>query len=240
LPYDEALYRYFDFIIDLYCKKWIGGTPRTISSSLQRANAELKTREILLKCHWYWWYLTLPGNVFSDYGRFSVFPNPHIRSNGFMVRREMLSGWQVSDIQTKLDACAFESGMESLTNRVRKAGYAAVTVDRFGEGFDVNDWPRARLFRIMDQGGLLISDNQTKQYAEMSEGARAAHRRMTWGDFLDSVPADFPRLPFEFGDSSLDANLHRGPGMRRSVVGRATGEAINLTIKALRVLAETI
>lgn len=240
VAYDEALYRYFGFIIDLYCKNWIGGAPKTNSSVLQRVRAELKAREILLKCYCYWWYLTLPGNVFSDYGRFSTFPNPHIRSNGFMIRRDMLSSWDVSDIQSKLDACAFESGADSLTNKVRKAGYAAITVDRFGQGYDVNEWPRARLFRLADQGGLLISDNQTKQYAEMSEGARAAHRRMTWGDFLDPMPADFPLLPFAFGNGSLGANLRRGPAIGRGVVGWGTGRTLKVMIKALSVLGRTI
>lgn len=231
MPYDEAFYRYFDFLVDLYCQKWRDGKlPRADGSLLQRLESELKSRERLLKCRWYWWYLTLPGNVFSDYGRFSAFPNPHIRSNGFMVRRETMLTWDISDIQGKLDACAFESGMDGLTNRVRKAGYAAISVDRFGQGFDVNEWWRARLFRLAGQDGLLISDNQTRQYANMSEGTRASHRRMTWGDFLEPPPADFPLLPFGFGKGSLEAKLQEGQTFIRGVVA----PAVVAPIKALR------
>jgi hypothetical protein len=209
IPYDKSLHRYCDFIIDLYCRDWCAGkqadgqNDNAPTGAMRRMLAELKRSYVLAASCAIWWTLTRPGRVFSDYRQFPPFPNPHIRSNGFMVERDRLLHFDCSQIQSKLDACAFESGPESLTTQLRRAGLSAITVDRDGRGYDVGDWWRGRLFRLGDQEDLLLTDNQSRAFNKMSAGARATHIRMTWGDYLSPAPDDFPRLAFRFRKGSL-------------------------------------
>jgi hypothetical protein len=131
--------------------------------------------------------------------QFPRFPNPHIRSNGFMMLRERLLGMNFPSPKSKWDAYAFESGPRSLTAQLRRDGLAAVVVDRKGHGYDVDQWCCSGTFRLGDQSNLLITDNQTRFYASMAPGHRATLARMTWGDYLGAAPEDFPTFGFEFG-----------------------------------------
>ena len=148
--------------------------------------------------HRRWLELLRPKQPFKDYAQFPAFPNPHIRSNGFMVRRERILAFDPVEIRTKLDACAFESGPDSLTARLRRDGLAAVVVGRDGSGRSVTDWPNSGTFRLGEQTNLLISDNQSRTFMHMSPGERIVHVRMTWGDHLAPAPTDFPDFGFKF------------------------------------------
>jgi hypothetical protein len=214
VPYDEAVHRYCDFVVDKYCVGW-RKLPRTKSEFLLGEGRSgfnlLKRGASILASRALWWKLTRRGQVFSDFAQFLPFPNPHIRSNGFMVQRERLLSFLPAQIQKKLDACAFESGADGLTMRVRKAGLSAIIVDNNGRGYDVEYWPTGQLFRVGNQAGLLLTDNQSRAFENMSVGARVTHTRMTWGDYLGVSPNDFPRLAFRFRKGSLSAtrNLWR-------------------------------
>src|SRR5581483_7525301 len=105
-----------------------------------------------------WEQLTAPGKVFANYRQFPGFPNPHIRTSGFMLRRARLMPFQPADIKTKMDAIAFESGDNGLTAQLRRAGLAALVCTKDGRGFDVRDWPRSGTFRLGDQPNLILTD----------------------------------------------------------------------------------
>jgi hypothetical protein len=211
-PYDKDFHRYCDFIVDPYCQKWCAAKqvnkPDTYAPTeawnrvLNKINRRFINAESIAR----WWWLTRPRQVFADYGRFQPFPNPHVRSNGFMVQRERLLQFARSQIKSKLDACAFESGADSVTVQLRRAGFSAITVDSCGRGYDVEDWWRGRLFRLGNQEDLLLTDNQSRSFNTMSPGARATHIRMTWGDYLGPPPDDFPALAFKFNKGSLSAS----------------------------------
>lgn len=141
--------------------------------------------------------------------RFPSFPNPHIRSNTFLMRRERLLSLGFGAMRTKWDAYAFESGRQSLTARLRRQGLATLIVNRDGEAFDVNDWASSGTFRLGDQAGLLVSDNQTRMFSTMAPGHQAVVARMTWGDYLGPPPADYP---------NLGVSLARDPQLSRSSV----------------------
>jgi hypothetical protein len=214
VPYDEAVHRYCDFVVDKYCDGWrklsqskgkpLLGEGRSAFTLLKHGASNSASRAR-------WWKLTRRGQVFGDYGQFLPFPNPHIRSNGFMVQRERLLSFSSAQVQKKLDACAFESGADSLTVQIRKAGLSAIIVDNNGRGYDVENWSTGQLFRVGNQGGLLLTDNQSRAFENMSAGARVTHARITWGDYLGVRPGDFPRLAFQFRKGSLSAtrNLWR-------------------------------
>jgi hypothetical protein len=155
----------------------------------------------ILRYPWYRWKAMSrlwPGAQIIDIRQFPAFPNPHLRSNGFIIRRERLRRFDRVRMASKSDANMFESGAHSLTAQLRREGLAAIVVGRDGHGYDVPNWPRSKTFRLGDQENLLLSDNQSRSFAAMSAGARATHRRITWGDYLGPAPRDFPDLGFAF------------------------------------------
>jgi hypothetical protein len=204
----ESAAHYFNFIIKHNCPaaiveappqlpphridRWMAQTARLISD---------RQRDVEFCAHWE--KLTAPGAAFEYCRRFPVFPNPHIRSNGFMVRRLRLVPFEPSQIQTKMDACAFESGLDSLTAQLRRAGLAAIVVTNDGEGYDVPDWWRSNTFCLGDQSKLLLTDNRTREFASISPGMRTVCIRVTWGDYLGPAPADFPEIGYAFPKASL-------------------------------------
>src|SRR4029077_8639942 len=119
------------------------------------------------------------------------------------------------------DACAFESGTASLTARLRKSGLSAIIVDSGGHAYDIESWPNGQLFRVGNQEGLLLTDNQSRGFDKMTTGARVAHTRMTWGDYLGVKPANFPRLPYTFRKGSSSATRHLWQELlRRCILSR--------------------
>jgi hypothetical protein len=204
----QAAY-YFDFYLRQACPAAIIEpaaqlSPRGIERWRAKPARLVKRREQDLGFERYWANLVRPDAVFADYRRFPAFPNPHIRSNGFMVRRARLMPFDPSKISGKLDACAFESGRDSLTAQVRRAGLAAVLVANDGQGYDVPDWSRSGTFRLGDQSKLILTDNRTQDFASMPPGERSVHVRITWGDYLEPAPVDFPDFGYAFARSSLD------------------------------------
>jgi hypothetical protein len=199
--YDRSAAYYFDFVLRARHPRWYSPTGGVIPpqrrrfphlSTLAGAVAGAIARPWLeLRGTASIW----PGAPRFDAQQFPRFPNAHIRSNAFMIQRER---WlELAFLpRRKVDASLFESGPQSLTARLRSSGLAAVVVGADGQRYDVVDWPRSRTFRLGDQANLLIHDNHTRAFEAMSPGARVAHAWMTWGDYLDMLPADFPDLGF--------------------------------------------
>ena len=219
IPYDERLVFYYDFVIDVRCRIWKARGAGQAYPAWEALLSRLKTtvwrhrgsasfadvfrpasRQASLDDQFerHWNRLLGPGRILADYAQFPPFPNPHIRSNGFMVGRERLleSGFKAPD--TKIGACVFESGADSLTSRLRQRGLRALVVDKHGRGYDVHDWSRSRTFRLSAQEHLLLHDKQTRSFDLMPRGSQLALRRLTWGDYAGPPPGDFPDLGLRF------------------------------------------
>jgi len=108
------------------------------------------------------------------------FPNPHIRTNAFLIRRETLDRLAPLVVRDKTDAWRFESGRRSLTAQVIDQGLKIALVDSLGKICFPDDWPSSRTFRSGDQSHLLVADNQTRAFAEASAETRASLSSMSW------------------------------------------------------------
>jgi hypothetical protein len=123
---------------------------------------------------------------------FPRFPNPHLRSNAFCLRRELfLECVEDFEIQNKLDAYLFESGPRSLMKRITDTGKRVAIVGRDGRAYGPRWWPFSGIYRQGAQSNLLVADNVTRAYdaADWSEKVRLATR--TWGDYLNE---DYPLM----------------------------------------------
>lgn len=113
---------------------------------------------------------------------FPLFPNPHLRTNAFMLRTSHARRY-FSDriIDEKADAWRFESGTNSLTQQVFASGLACLIVGRNGCGYGHKSWTQSETFRQGLQSNLLIFDNVTRSYIDMLPAERVSAIRRTWG-----------------------------------------------------------
>lgn len=213
IPYDPRISAYFDFILEQQCPAWkANGLARLLRKRsplsklkallIKRPHRHLKQRRrwpiLRQQLQQRWDTYTQEGQPMARLLHFPRFPNPHIRSNGFLVRRKDLLDARRAPIDDKLDACEVESGADSLTWQLRRRGLRAVLVDRHGTGYDVDGWWRSKTFRLGDQRDLLMADNRTRDYDSMTPEARITHAVMSWGDYLMRPPRDFAKIGVTF------------------------------------------
>lgn len=117
-------------------------------------------------------------NVF-EYGRH---PNPHIRTNAFMVDRAQFLSLKLPSFKNKKDAYRFESGRRSLTRQYLARGLQTVVTDRNGKVYATEQWNVSETFWTGDQVNLLIADNRTCDYAEGTPEFRVYLEHAAWVD----------------------------------------------------------
>jgi hypothetical protein len=122
----------------------------------------------------------VPGAL-KRWAAYPPFPNPHIRTNAFMIRRDVFQRVEWPRNPSRMGALRFESGRRSLTRQVLAMGLDAVIVGRDGRRYGVSEWPLSSTFRQNGQHNLLVADNRTIQY---STGAPEFKRQLAaaaWG-----------------------------------------------------------
>jgi hypothetical protein len=112
---------------------------------------------------------------------FAPFPNPHIRTNAFMLRRTLALSLRWGPYRTKADVYRSESGRSGFSSQARAAGLRNLVVDRDGRSYESHDWPESDTFRYREQSRLMIADNRTRDYAAASASAREHLGRLAWG-----------------------------------------------------------
>jgi len=113
---------------------------------------------------------------------FPAFPNPHVRTNAFMIRREIFPKLVWPRNPSRRDALKFESGRHSLTRQILRMNMDAVVVGRDGRYFRVSEWPASGTFRSNDQHNLLVGDNRTIEYATAEPDLRRELTMIAWGN----------------------------------------------------------
>jgi hypothetical protein len=114
---------------------------------------------------------------------FCEMPNPHLRSNAFLVRRaDFLAFAAATRIpESKKEALVLENGRESLTSFLHADGRVTVVVGADGTAYRPENWPESGTFWVPGQENLLIADNQTQAYAEAAAYRRRFLERAAWG-----------------------------------------------------------
>jgi hypothetical protein len=112
---------------------------------------------------------------------YPVFPNPHIRTNAFMLRRTVLDELHLKRFRTRIDTSRYESGRSSLTKLIECMNLEALVVVKNGQSYSRDDWSQSRTFWRYDQENLLIADNQTERYANAEPAERLFLTGRAWG-----------------------------------------------------------
>ena len=118
--------------------------------------------------------------------RYRAFPNPHLRTNGFLLARDLALQLKGMSPRTKQAAYGFESGPHGLTRQIQARGLRPLVVGRDGAGYEIAQWPHSNTFRQGDQSNLLITDNRTEEFACGTPDERRASYEFTWQGRLGS------------------------------------------------------
>lgn len=125
--------------------------------------------KLFIKAFIYWRFL------------FKPFPNAHIRTNAFMVRRKEFLAIRANNIRSKFQAYQFESGRSGMTAHYKAKGLKTLVMDRFGKTFADSEWKASGTFWIQNQENLLIADNQTVLYKDATKQEKEEMTRLAWG-----------------------------------------------------------
>lgn len=113
---------------------------------------------------------------------FPAYPNPHLRTNAFAMRREHAQALLATyAITTKLDAFFAESGPDGLTRRVFALGLTCLIVGADGRGYAPPLWPDSETSRQGQQANLLVHDNYTRGFETKGPRERAELTSASWG-----------------------------------------------------------
>lgn len=121
-------------------------------------------------------------------GRFPPFPNPHVRTNAFMIAGEVFRRLRFPRLASKWDAYRFESGLASLTRQLDLGGLRPVLVGRDGRAYEAPEWAASRTFWSAAQENVLIEDKQTGLYAAATPGMRERLAYAAWRAWPDGTP----------------------------------------------------
>jgi hypothetical protein len=110
------------------------------------------------------------------------FPNPHVRTNGFLIERETMLALHPRVTLTKRHSYGFESGWNSMTRQILGMNKSVHIVGRDGTVYDIDEWKHSDTFWQGEQKNLLVSDRQTKRYQVLDPEAREVFRRYAWGE----------------------------------------------------------
>ncbi|WP_426441699.1 hypothetical protein [Bradyrhizobium genosp. P] len=116
-------------------------------------------------------------NILRHYSRH---PNPHIRTNAFMVERKLFLSLKFPPLKTKEQAYQFESGRRSMTNQIIARGLTPVVVGRDGKIFNIEEWQQSSTLWRNEQENLLVSDNRTREYAEAHPEFKRLLENLAW------------------------------------------------------------
>lgn len=185
IPYDPLIAEQWGHEIVKHAPNWLARRP----PSLYRRARRFARRALALR----WGALKPPSrqemeDLFETvwakqgaiYAELPPFPNHHIRSNAFMMRRPVFLDALPPRLATKEDCFEFESGHASVTNRVVRQGLYAVVVGDDSKAYHSSEWSSSKTFRSGAQENILVSDNQTRAFEAMSPELKKLYEHWTW------------------------------------------------------------
>lgn len=114
---------------------------------------------------------------------FPAFPNPHLRTNAFAMRRDLfLRVWPHRRFRTKRGCYLWESGYNGFTRKLWALGYkvAVVATPRV-----MLDWPAWQFSAYRSERWSserpLVADSQTRRFDELTPEGKKLLSRITWG-----------------------------------------------------------
>lgn len=130
-----------------------------------------------------WWLPPVRGYIkaYRLRSEYPASPNPHVRTNGFVVSRSVARALRWGPFRSKDDTRRGESGWFGLSRQAEALGLRNVVAGRDGLSYEVADWPSSGTFRSGNQSNLMIADNRTKEYDMSTAHERDRLSLWAWG-----------------------------------------------------------
>lgn len=114
---------------------------------------------------------------------FPSFPNPHLRSNAFIVRRQVFVDFvrTQSIPRRKRDAAVLESGLAGFSAYLTSHNMKLLVAGANGNVYGPEQWINSQTFRVPGQANLLVADNQTIAYDMANLYMKSVLERLAWG-----------------------------------------------------------
>lgn len=125
-------------------------------------------------------YSIRPGPLRKLRPGYESFPNPHLRTNGFLLERELLLELDWPTGLSKLQAVRLEAGSRGITRQVAARGLNTVIVGRDGTAYPPERWHESATFRSGEQRNLLLADNRTRHFQAAGTITRQALSWLAW------------------------------------------------------------
>jgi hypothetical protein len=163
---------------------WLGHLARALEDptvGLVGASGSWESQAEWVRGRALYWPYQLAGlcRARRDYPRF---PNPHIRTTAFMLKRRAFLEMGLELAHDKRATYLLESGHRSITAQVAALGLRSMVVGRDGRAYDVDAWPTSHTYRSGDQGNLLVADRRTADWLRAPNRLRRRLSRDAWGD----------------------------------------------------------
>jgi hypothetical protein len=167
----------------IFAADWLGNLARALEDStvgLVGASGSWESQAEWVRGKVRHWPYQLAGlrNTRRDYPRF---PNPHIRTTAFMLKRSLLLELGLELAHDKHATYLLESGHQSITARVAALGLRSVVVGRDDCVYDVDAWPTSHTYRSGGQDNLLVGDRRTADWLQAPNRLRKRLSRDAWG-----------------------------------------------------------
>ena len=133
---------------------------------------------------WWPWREMVRNSWFNELRHrlyFPSFPNIHLRTNAFMIRKEVFLNLRHRPIINRIDAARFESGRHSVSRQIKSMKLNVLVVGRDGNAYNSDNWAESGTFWQGNQTNLLVADNQTEKYDTSIEAQRRLLSRKAWG-----------------------------------------------------------
>jgi hypothetical protein len=119
---------------------------------------------------------------FANLFRFPVFPNPQIRSNAFLIKgSDFLSLKVPKFFKNKIQTSLIESGWSGMTRQFKRRKFRIILASSNGMGFKENNWLNSEVYSFKNQKNLIISDNRTRIYNNLSLKNKKKETKFHWG-----------------------------------------------------------
>jgi hypothetical protein len=159
-------------VMNHYSKNTIIGTSATYESQLTS-----------LKLKRFYKIFSYLKKLFIFKNRFPSFPNPHIRTSGFLISAsDYILFTNNKNFYDKKSTWYAESGFNSLTNFFKKKNYNIYVVNSDGKKFDENNWKFSETYNFLNQSKSLISDKHSRKFLDLTFQERLISSRVNWGD----------------------------------------------------------
>ncbi len=119
----------------------------------------------------------------NHFRKFKLFPNPHVRTNGFLIKGiDLISlNFDRKLLKNKIETNYFESGRQNITIQLQKKGFEVGIVNSDSIFFEVKRWKESDTYCLNNQEKLIFTDNRTSEYQFSNLNKRAKMTKFCWG-----------------------------------------------------------